>query len=240
MSAYLGILQTISVAVGFASLAGAIGSIVSANVLSRRKLREAQISSFIDALQSDDLITLGRYLDENIGAFDISEYVADDVVADRINKYLSRIQVFLGTDTEVDEEEKVESPLDSGEPSETLAPVALGFPEPFPELFEELTTGVTWNALAKLRRHLEIKLREIAESRGFKEKHLRSVGQIILNLARSKSINRVALERLRYSASVCNRAIHGRDVSDSEAMEAMWNAAIGLTDLTRSLSERPT
>jgi len=111
---------------------------------------------------------------------------------------------------------------------------------PFPELFEELTVGETWNTLARLRRHLEIELREFGMKRGFKEKYLRSAGQITQILGRIEGIDLNALDRLRYAISVCNRAVHGRQVSDSEAAEAVWNGAIGLKDLLRPADQRPT
>jgi hypothetical protein len=207
------------------------------------KLRAAEESSFVAALASDDLDKLGQYLDEKIGAFDISEYVSNTMVADRVDRYIGRILSFVGTDEDVSEDEKVEPP--THEPDDTYSSIVVvddavdtvePVEQPFHSFLVEAEVGESWNALARLRRHVEIELRAIAANLGFKERHLHSAGQIIQILSKKTGVNMDALGRLRYAVSVCNRAIHGREVSDAEAAEAVSNALVGLKELRDSLS----
>lgn len=230
MEAVADTLRWLATVVAVLSLAMAIIDRVRAIKAAREKLHAAELSSFEAALASDDLNTLGRYLDEKIGAFDVSEYMNNREVADRVDRYVGRILVFLGTDEEVDEEERVARPGESTE----AATLWLGeepFPPPFDSILREVETGEVWNALAKLRRHLEVELRHIASRLGFKERHLRSAGQIVHLLADKVGVDRDSLERVRYAVSVSNRAIHGRVVSAAEAQEAVWNGAVGLRQL---------
>ena len=146
-------------------------------------------------------------------------------MADLVDRYIARVLAFVGTDEEVSEDEKVEPP----EPE--VVDIALSAEEvepPFDALLAEAVEGEPWNALAKLRRHLEVQLREVAFRLGLKQRHLRSAGQIVHLLEGKLSVDPDALERLRYAISVSNRAIHGRDVSSAEAQEAIWNGAVGL------------
>ena len=43
-------------------------------------------------------------------------------------------------------------------------------------------------------------------------------------LARDKTVDQDVVNQLRFSVSVCNRAVHGVSVAEDEAMEALWVA----------------
>jgi hypothetical protein len=62
----------------------------------RRKLREAEISEFQDALNSDSLSSLGGYLDGPIGSFLVTEYADNAAVKARVNTFLARLEQFVG------------------------------------------------------------------------------------------------------------------------------------------------
>ena len=145
-------------------------------------------------------------------------------VEERVNKYLDKIQNFVGTTEQIPKEmgakevEAVEEPVE-------------GFSEEFQTILNELRTGESWNALARLRRHIEIHLREIAIDKGYKERQLKSAGQILRLLYDRKYVDPDSYELLMYSISVCNRAIHGIDISEDEAEKAVFLGSKALEQL---------
>lgn len=203
----------------------------------KKKLHAAEAKSFEAALASDQLEILGEYLDTTIGAFDVSEYVANKEIAGRVDRYIARILSFVGTDEQIAKDENVQPPM-AQRTLDISAAVEDHIEHPFDSFLAEVAEGEPWNALAKLRRYLEMELRNIALSLGFKERHLRSAGQIVRVLADKAGVDMDALQSVSYAISVSNRAIHGRDVSTAEAEEAVWNAAMGLRQLTDQLQNR--
>lgn len=182
------------------------------------KLVNAEETKFEAVLNSNDINVLGKYLDETLGLFNVHEYTASEKVAEKVNKYLEKIQSFVGTTVTVSEEEKPKG-LESFE-----APVE-GISAELQTIIDELRTGETWNALARLRRHIEIRLRNLAQQQGFKERHLKSAGQILRLLYDRKYVDPDSYELLKYSISVCNRAIHGIDITEYEAEQAVYLGA---------------
>lgn len=209
---------------GAAALAGAVSSVaatVVSVIASRRvraqKLRDAEANRLEKILATNELEELGAFLDNTIGQFNVAEYTSDEAVAQTIDRYLDGVVGFLGTDEQVAAEEST-----SGE-----AP-GVGIPlvshkvrsDPLSKVITELDDGEVWNALARLRREIEIFLRNRATKYGFKERHLRSAGQMVRLLAERGHLPDDVAKQLSYSIAVCNRAIHGRDVTINEAQEA--------------------
>lgn len=212
-----------SVGAAFVSVVSALLEVSYSISERKRKVREAIAANFEAILKSDNLKELGKYLDETLGQFDVAEYVAKDDVSSRIDRYIAKLKDYIGTSEEISEEERVPVPPREERP-ESPAGVFDLFEPPYNEILAEFETGERWNALARLRRHIEIELRELGIEMGFSEDQLRSAGQILHLLSTSGRVNQGPADQLRYAVSVCNRAIHGRDVSEGEAQEALWVA----------------
>lgn len=186
-------------------------------------------------LSTDNLHQLGSYLDETLNDVTIFQYSTDPKVADRVDKYLQHVQNYLGTTDEI--EKTTESIRDKGVETDanSLDAVTASLPRDLKLVVEELRTGEVWNALARLRRHTEILLRELARSRGLDDSQLRSAGQILRLLRQRRLLDEEVGRNLDYVISVCNRAIHGLDVSQDQAEDAVNKAIYALQQLDRAL-----
>ena len=78
---------------------------------------------------------------------------------------------------------------------------------------------------------MRIAVRDRAISLGFKERHLKSAGQILKIIFDRKYVAPNIYEMLQYSITVCNRAIHGIDISEDEAEQAIYSAVEALQHL---------
>ena len=214
-----------SLVVASAALAGAISS-VSATLIQvfksrqdrKRKLREAESIRLGDVLQINELEDLGQFLDMTIGKFNVAEYTENRTVAKTIDRYLDGVVDFLGTEEEVPDLKSV--PPEHSQFDFHFVPHHAATNAALAKVISELEDGEIWNALARLRREIEIFLRSIATKQGFKEQHLKGAGQMIRLLAEREYLPRDVAEQLASSVSICNRAVHGREVSINEAREA--------------------
>jgi len=103
-----------------------------------------------------------------------------------------------------------------------------------PELqkaLETLRSGEAWNALARVRRYIEVVLRQRVQQSSISSERPLSAGQLLNLLARKERLPAHVAEGLRYALAVCNRAIHGLDVTLEEAEEALFHAAAALDAL---------
>lgn len=186
-------------------------------------------------LKTDNLHQLGFYLDETLNDVTIFQYATDPKVADGVDKYLQHVQNYLGTTEEIEKttgnvrDKSVEAEADD------LDAVTASLPGDVKLVVEELRTGEVWNALARLRRHIEITLRKLARSRGLDDSQLRSAGQILRSLRQRRLLNKEISSDLDYVIAVCNRAIHGLDVSQDQAEGAVNKAIYALRQLERTL-----
>ncbi|MDD5168127.1 MAG: hypothetical protein PHN75_04855 [Syntrophales bacterium] len=211
----------------FGSTISIIATIVSLWLNMRHssaKLQNAEKERFEIVLASDDITTLGNYLDNTLGKFNIYEYSSNSQISSRVDKYLDRIKDFVGT------VESIEAEKDTPEP-DIPETIEQEIPKDFIPILEELRTGEPWNALARLRRLIEITIRELAHYAGFQEKGLHSANYMLKLVARKLNLNPNLVGMLSYSISVCNKAIHGTDVSAGEAEEAIFAAAKALPEL---------
>lgn len=207
--------STASVAAGLISVASTLYAYFRNKKNEKDKMAKAQEINFEAVLDSDDINVLGTYLDETLGRFNIHEYTESIKVGERVDKYLDKIQSFVGTTENIPKEVGPKEVESAEEPVE-------GFSEEFQMILDELKTGEPWNALARLRRHIEMRLRDIASRQGYKARHLKSAGQILRLLYDRKYVDPDSYELLMYSISVCNRAIHGMDISEDEAEQAVF------------------
>ena len=189
------------------------------------RLKAANEEKFQNALKSDDISVVGRYLDSTLGSFTISEYAASKEVASKVDLLLHRISNFIGTTDEIAKmgpitDEKIGSILSLGK--DTGHP---GLNFELKRIRDELERGETWNALARLRRHIEITLRAIAKQRDLGGTELNSAGGLLRILEKKDFINPDAAKMLKYAVDKCNRAIHGFDITYEEALDAVGEAS---------------
>lgn len=222
-------LEIVSLIVALAS----VGSSIFSSIMSVRdrikKLADARKVSLEQVIASNDIRQLGVFLDKTVGQFDVSEYVDSKDVTETIDRYFDGVINFLGTSESANEEERVRE-VDIDHPRRL--PDQKDVTELMKPIVSELEHGEIWNALASLRRLLEIRLRERALKIGFKERHLGSAGQILHILAERDYLAPDVATSLRYAIAVCNRAIHGREVSLNEAEEAFWIVERALMEIS--------
>ncbi len=218
------IASSVSVVVGAISIVFTLSSLVSSLWATHHKLREAQKQRFQSVLESDNLIVVGSYLDEVIGNCNVYEYVSNRNVSKTVDSYLEKLRFFVGADTEVEQQIR-----------ETKTPPKIKVPssvsDEFDKVLTELRSGEVWNALARLRRHIEITLRGIAKAKDIQLGRSPSAGYLLNALFRSGLISKDVFSNLKYAITVCNKAIHGLEVNWSEAEEATLHASIALGKL---------
>ena len=219
--------STISVGAGVLSVISTLYAYLKNQKNEKEKMAKAQEAKFDSVLNSNDISVLGTYLDKTLGQFNIHEYTTSTKVEEKVNKYLEKIQGYVGTKEKIEEEVAPEKIAPVEEPAE-------GFTNELQTILDELRIGEPWNALARLRRHIEMRLRDIALRQGYKERHLKSAGQILKILYERKYIDPESYELLRYSISLCNRAIHGVDISENEAEQAVFLGSKALQRLNDS------
>jgi hypothetical protein len=219
------IVLTANVLAAALSAIATIASFLLTRAWRRKLLNEVQEHEFQEVLSSDNILSLGQYLDDNLGGIPIRAYVQDRALAARFDHLLARLSEYVGT-TEGVREEQVTAP------GIAMAPEPVPTPEIAP-VVRELETGERWNALAKLRRLLEQRLREYLATAGVPTDQRRSAGQMVRLAERYKLLDESMSHQLRYAIGVANRAVHGEDVSSGEAQEAIGVAQHALDNLKR-------
>ncbi|MBP2312992.1 hypothetical protein [Azospirillum soli] len=179
-----------------------------------KALRKAEFDKAINSYKID---TLGSYLHNTLGKVSVYEYAKEDEKADQLHKYLSRIADMLSADDDLEKSDVAVSayPQDG---------IADDLPSNLRLALNEIRIGEVWNGLARMRRDLEINLNELAEKNNLPIGKS-SAGSMLHYLGRVGLVNGSILEQLRWALSVANRAIHGIDVSRSDAEEAFWVVA---------------
>ena len=209
-----------------------VGQFLSTREESRKLARELET----EALHSNDISMLGNYLYDNIGATRISNYVHDDAVREKVNRALDGVLKFLGpeevgiTPQEVAEAEAATPSAESrerrysGQPADVEMRKAL----------QEIQYGEPWNGLARMRRHIETQLRQLAPDTMTNASI--SAGRLLDLMTRQEFIPPGPAKQLRYAIRVANAGIHGENVDPSQAEEAwdMARAALSALDIPRS------
>jgi hypothetical protein len=190
----------------------------------RKKLAAAEESYFRQVLASDSIDVLGRYLDNEVGNFLVSEYVSSDKARLRIDSIINSMQDFVGREKEVMEDLPIVESI-----ARPTSPVS----DEFRLIFSKLQSGIAWDALAALRRHIEIKLKQLISKKDILVDDRSSAGRLLSILSQKGLLANNVERQLRYAVDVANRAIHGHDVSISIAEEAVFMAQDALDKLTQ-------
>jgi hypothetical protein len=190
-----------------------------------------------DALQSNDIAKLGKYLYDNIGGTRVSIYVSDRAVRERVGQALSSVLAFLGpeetsiTPEEAEEAEEAGQSRQAPELRERYSLEQAEGSESMRQSLEEIRVGEVWNGLARMRRYIEVRLRAIAPE--VPDNTKLSLGQLLDLLIREGRIPIEIAQQLRYPIRVANSGIHGLDVDRGQAEEAWVQAASALAELAQ-------
>ena len=221
---------SVSLLAGLASFLSLVATVLASYSARKLKLKKAKEESLSLILETDDISALGAYVDNVVGAFTMREYATNSEVERSVDTYIERIQEYIGSPEEIDRERDVV-------PSKDIPPTSDSqLPSEFHTILEELRTGESWNALARLRRHVEVTLREKARQADLAIGKASSVGPLLTLLEKHGVIESQVANGLRYPISVSNRAIHGHEVSQAEAEEAIFHAARVLQSLRSETS----
>ena len=214
------VLWLVAIVAALLSIIATVTWLVDASLAARDKLRASRDAAFNAAMSSNDLQTIGSYLFATLGQFTIAEYSARSVIRDRVDQMMSKLRTFVGTTDDVNAHLK--------DLFDVTVPAVAAIPVELEDARHQLDVGAQWNALATLRRDIEILLRNIARGCGIDVSNRMSAGQLAMALRRhgAISINTEAL--LRSAIAVANRAVHGLDVSAEEAERAIRAAATAL------------
>lgn len=215
-SEWLIVLSTLSAA---ASLLGTAAALGLRRLGEGRKLRASDEVRFHRVIESNRLEEVGEYLDQVVGRFAIAEYADNPVVRHRVDTYLARIQRFVGTTEAIDEQVQEER-------SPTSTPVLIAnLDEEFATAIQEVRGGMTWNGLARMRRHLERKLVAGAQKRGIPVDQWAPAGMLIGLLIQAGVLSKIDEPELRSALLLANRAIHGEEVTADDAIAAIQHVA---------------
>jgi hypothetical protein len=249
--------------VALASIGVSVITLLVNIIIIHRKLSQASDSGFNKTLESDNLIELGSYIENIIGSFTIHEYTRSQKAQDQVDKIFNKVRYFVGSEDEV-EKETLEPPRRetsiASPPSDELASVygetlisdelaslfsdelasvsgESHISKEFTSICWELQTGTTWNALAQLRRLIETELRAYAEPLKMERKHLRSAGKLLRLLLERQKISGEIFEPLQFAVKVANQAIHGHEIDEPLAENAISLAIPALIKLRSSHEE---
>ncbi|KQO33214.1 hypothetical protein ASF10_19260 [Flavobacterium sp. Leaf82] len=213
---YTNIVSIISSILGVLSALVTVFSFFLNYIKQQKTLEEIDNKLFKQALESGDIKKLGSYLDKNIGNVTIKEFSTNSKIQKKVNNYIQNIISFIGTEEDI---KKADTKLHKQEIIHDNDNIKV--PNEFYPFIKELQLGQPWNALAQLRRHIEINLREILKSYNIETKEFISISQMLSILDSMNLIPTSYIQDLKYAVAICNKAVHGIDISLPEAEEAI-------------------
>jgi len=166
-----------------------------------------------DAIQEPDLKRLGDDLVDLLGGTSLRSYARNKAVHDKFDQTFNRIRTFLG-------------PPDT--PTETEA-TGEGERAPVP--------AAMWAELALARRDLEIALRKVLDKR---DDSFESNSRMIRRAAERGFLDANVEQRLLEAVKVANAAIHGRDVPDGSAQDAVGTIRNAIHDVLEPAADPAT
>ncbi len=193
----------------------------------RRAARRASDKfKFAKAIRSDNISQLGEYLEDTIGALKITDYANDTTVKRRIDEYLDHIIDFLNRDI---------AAAEVAVSSQIVGMERLKQSDFAHQVTSDIDRGEVWNSLAKLRRHIEQILRDLARTQNVEVGRRSGVAHLIERLQQAEALDFLTAQELLQVVGIANRAIHGEDVPSEEARQAV---SIGLSAVSRIASGR--
>jgi hypothetical protein len=207
------------------SVVSTIYSLVQKKQVAQKALQDASQMEFERALESNDIIVLGDYLYNKLGAFRVADYAFDTKVKKRVTQFLDRLEEFLG--------EKSDVIYYPPYPPEPRFSIRISHPSELQRAQTELVSGRVWSALLLIRQEIEKKLSRLASEYPDTLPHKIGASALLNRLARVGLVSQDAVLYLQYAINVANRGIHGTDIATNEAEEALRSAALGMALLNR-------
>ena len=196
-----------------------------------RKLSNSVEDAKTDAaLASGDIDTIGRYIYDDLGSIRLKDFTLNKDIEGKLNAVIDKVEDFFGSAEDAPDQ----SPRSESTPEINLS----GLPDEYDVFLDELRRGELWNCLAKLRLFAEQKLGTLAAVEGLDVSHQRSARQLLRALSISVPLDNEILSHLDYAITIANRAIHGEEVEDDIALEAVQSAIVAFERLNKPKSEQ--
>lgn len=199
------------------------------------KIRCADEKAYQEVMESSDLDKIGKYLDDVIGNFDMREYAENKKIRDTLDLYIEKLKSFIGTDNEIIKSaDDTQKDVYKTNASDLAASVTVRpkLTQEFQEILNELYSGETWNSLAKLRRLIEIKLKEALLKEGIEMNKSLGAGQLLEIYYKHKQSNiEIDFDQMKSAISICNKAIHGIETDIKIAEKAIFEVFSNITKL---------
>lgn len=197
------------------------------------KIRCANEKAYQEVMESNDLDKIGKYLDDVIGNFDMREYAENKKIRDTLDLYIEKLKSFIGTDNEIIKSaNETQKDVYKTNVSDLVASVVIRpkLTQEFQEILDELYSGETWNSLAKLRRLIEIKLKEALLKEGIKiDKSIGARQLLEIYYKHKQSNTKIDFVQMKSAISICNKAIHGIEtdikIAENTIFEVFSNIA---------------
>ncbi len=168
-----------------------------------------------EALAQNDLESLGDYFYEKLGRLPLSEYAADEQAQSIVSRAVSRVDRFMGADS---------SETDLHFPGDAESQVSIAV--------SDISQGDYWSGLSRLRRIIEMTLREIAVKEDMDVGRM-GAGQLVQRLKGESLLTSEAADLLLESIHICSRAVHGEPISGESAEKALQLAVAGLSEVNQ-------
>jgi hypothetical protein len=175
------------------------------------KIKNADLAKIIDSSNIDEF---EKFLDNTIGSISLEEYTHNKNISHLVDKYFSELTKFIGTDKEI-KSENIPIARKMNKKSE------IKFNEEFHKILNELNNGEVWNSLARLRHYIEKTLKEYIKINELSKFEEISLGRLTYFLFNKEIINKTEYENFKFVTYLCNRAVHGEEVTYKEAQEAI-------------------
>jgi hypothetical protein len=189
----------------------------------QKKIKQINEERFRDALASESLAKLGSYLDTAVGNFSVAEYTENPAARERVNAFFAKLQDFVGLPEAIKEKREAPAPTE---------PLITPIPDVDLQKVEaRIEQGALWDALAALRRTIEIRLIDLARQRGMSIPTHPGAGRLVRLLKEREVLSDDVAKSLQYAIEVANRGVHGLEVNTDEATMALRQAQTALRRL---------
>lgn len=178
-----------------------------------RTLKSLRVS---DVVETTDLHALGSLVVRDLGGTSMPNYVRHEEVRTRFRTAFNTAREFIG---EMPERESESLPESASAPAEDHQ-VGERLSKSGERALQDVAEGESWNALARMRRELEIALASRVDRSVTRTRRM-AAGQMLAVAAKQGAIPPESASPLRYALSVANRAVHGEEISADSAVEAV-------------------
>ncbi|WP_210411449.1 hypothetical protein, partial [Leptospira wolffii] len=91
----------------------------------------------------------------------------------------------------------------------------------FSQAFSEIQNDQIWNGLARIRRRIELILKEKVRNSNIKSSNPQNLRNLLRQANILELIDRRDFVQINLAVSICNRGIHGEDIDKASALLAL-------------------